>query len=206
MGWYTDQLLPRIVDMALRNEDVTVWRRKAVVGLSGTVVEIGFGSGLNLPVYPAAVTKVLAVEPASGGSKLAADRIAKSTIAVEHVGLDGQSLPLEDESVDSALSTFTLCTVPDARVALSEIYRVLKPGGVFNFLEHGLAPDAKVARSQKRFEPVQKVMFGGCHLTRDAPALATSAGFVIDSQEARFVKGPKPVSWYTVAQAYKPRS
>ena len=204
MGWYTEQLLPRVVDKALGNEEITEWRRKAVVGLTGTVVEIGFGSGLNLPVYPSAVTKVLAVEPAGGGRKLAAERIAKSLIPVEHIGLDGQSLPLDDASVDGALSTYTLCTVPDPRLAIREIYRVLKPGGLFNFLEHGLSPDPQVARNQKRFEPIQKVVFGGCHLSRDIPSLVTDAGFVIDSQEARYVKGPKPVSWFTVALAHKP--
>ena len=94
--------------------------------------------------------------------------------------------------------------MPNASTALREIFRVLKPGGVFNFLEHGLAPDVKVAKNQKRFEPVQKVVFGGCHLTRDTPALVTDAGFVIDSKESSYVKGPRAISWFTVAQAHKP--
>ena len=156
MSFYRQQLLPRLVDRACGSAGYDRWRREVTAGLSGTVVEIGFGSGLNMPAYPAAVTRVWAVEPASLGRKLAAARIADSHVHVEHVGLHGEALPLEDDSCDGALSTFTLCTIPDVERALAEVRRVLRPGGRFHFLEHGLAPDVDVARWQHRLEPMQK--------------------------------------------------
>jgi SAM-dependent methyltransferase len=204
MGWYTQQLVPRLTDRALGSAEITAWRRKAVVGLAGTIVEIGFGSGLNVPVYPAEITRVLAVEPAGVGRKLASRRIAASAIPIEHIGLDGQSIPLADESVDGALSTFTLCTIPDVAKALSEIFRVLRPGAPFHFVEHGLSPDAKVARRQARLDPLQRRICAGCNLSRDIPALVKAAGFEVTVVEASYVEGPKPWSWFTVGHARKP--
>ena len=130
------------------------------------MLEIGFGSGLNTAHYPAAVTGVTAIEPSDLAWKLAADRLAATTIPIARSGLDGEKLPLPDDSCDTALSTWTLCTIPDVTAALDEVRRVLKPGGTFHFVEHGLAPDDKVQRWQHRLEPIQKRLFGGCHLTR----------------------------------------
>ena len=124
MSFYRQQLLPRLVDRACGSAGYDRWRREVTAGLAGTVVEIGFGSGLNMPAYPAAVTRVWAVEPASLGRKLAAARIADSHVHVEHVGLRGEALPLEDDSCDGALSTFTLCTIPDVERALAEVRRI----------------------------------------------------------------------------------
>jgi ubiquinone/menaquinone biosynthesis C-methylase UbiE len=157
------------------------------------VVEVGFGSGLNIPYYPPTVSAVAAIDPADTGWKLAGKRIAVTSIPIDRSGLDGQSLPLPDDSCDAALSTFTLCTIPDVEAALGEIRRVLKPGGALHFLEHGLAPDEPVRRWQHRIEPVQKKLFGGCHLTRPVADLLTKAGFTIKEIDVFYEKSaPKP--------------
>jgi ubiquinone/menaquinone biosynthesis C-methylase UbiE len=145
---------------------------------------------------------VAAVEPADTGWKLAGKRLAGAPVPVERTGLDGQSLPLPDDSCDAALSTFTLCTIPDVNAALAEIRRVLKPGGTFHFLEHGLAPDENVRRWQHRLEPVQKRLFGGCHLTRSVADLVTGAGFTITELDTFYEKSaPKPVAAYSLGVA-----
>ena len=135
---------------------------------------------------------------------LAEERIAASHVTVEHIGLDGQSIPLDDASCDGALSTFTLCTIPGVEAALAEVLRVLRPGGRFHFLEHGVAPDASVETWQHRIEPFQKRLADGCHLTRDPTALVRAAGFEVERSESRYAKGPKPWSYFTRGAAIKP--
>lgn len=204
MGIYREQVLPRVLNRVCGTKPMQAMRAKTVAGLSGTVVEIGFGSGLNIPVYPSEVTKVYAVEPASVSTKLAQQRIAASPVRIEHVGLDGQSIPLDDDSCDHALSTFTLCTIADVNQALAEIRRVVRPGGRFHFLEHGRSPDAKVEKWQHRLEPMQKRLFDGCHLTRDIAAIVEAAGFTIEKLETGYAPGPKPFSWHTDGVAIVP--
>ena len=180
-------------------------RRRVCEGLEGDIVEIGFGSGLNVPFYPSAVTRVAAVEPADVGWKLADRRVRATSVPVARSGLDGQSLPFEDDSYDAALSTWTLCTIPDAVAALRELRRVLKPGGTLHFLEHGLAPDEPVRRWQSRLEPVQKKLAGGCHLTRPILDLLTSAGFTISEVDVFYEKGgPKIVGADSLGIAVSP--
>jgi ubiquinone/menaquinone biosynthesis C-methylase UbiE len=205
MGVYGEHVLPRIVNVACGMKANEPLRQRVCAGLHGRVVEIGFGSGLNVPHYPAAITEVVAVEPAELGWKLAAKRVGASPVPVQRVGLDGQSLPLEDDSCDTALSTWTLCTIPDVRAALREIRRVLKPGGTLHFVEHGLAPDERVRRGQRRFEPIQKRIVGGCHLTREIVDLLTEAGFTIDEVDVFYQPGePKSLGAYSLGVARSP--
>jgi ubiquinone/menaquinone biosynthesis C-methylase UbiE len=205
VGVYEEQVLPRFINVACGLKSLREYRQRVCEGLHGRVLEVGFGSGLNIPFYPDAVTTVAAVEPADTGWKLAGKRRAAATVPVERTGLDGQSLPLPDASCDAALSTFTLCTIPDVATALREIRRVLKPGATFHFLEHGLAPDEGVRRWQHRLEPVQKRLFGGCHLTRPIADLVTDAGFTIKELDTFYEKGaPKPVGAASLGIATAP--
>ncbi|HEY4095924.1 MAG TPA: class I SAM-dependent methyltransferase [Baekduia sp.] len=189
MGLYGDHVLPRIVNVACGMKASDPLRERVCAGLTGDVVEIGFGSGLNIPFYPKTITNVAAVEPADLGWKLAAERLAASNVPVQRSGLDGQSLPFPDASFDAALSTWTLCTIPDVATALHEVRRVLKPGGRLHFVEHGLAPDEPVRRWQHRLDPLQQRLFGGCHLTRPIVDLLTTAGFTIADLDTFYEDG-----------------
>jgi ubiquinone/menaquinone biosynthesis C-methylase UbiE len=189
MGLYSDRVLPRIVDIACGRKSSNELRNRVCEGLHGRVVEIGFGSGLNIPFYPDAVDTIAAIEPADLGWKLAGKRLADSPVPVERSGLDGQSLPLADDSCDTALSTWTLCTIPDVIAALHEVRRVLKPGGTLHFVEHGLAPDDEVQRWQRRLDPLQQRLFGGCHLTRPILDLLTRAGFTVTEVDTFYDEG-----------------
>lgn len=204
MGLYRDHVLPRLIDHVCAMSAINEWRAKVVEGLRGRVVEIGFGSGLNVKYYPSEIDVVLAVEPAAAARRLSRKRVAAGNVVVEHVGLDGQSLPLADESCDAALSTFTLCTVPDPGAALDEILRVLRPGGSLHFLEHGIAPDSGVATWQRRLEPLQRRLADGCHLTRDTADLVIGAGFQLERCDQAYARGPKPWNYFTLGVAAKP--
>jgi ubiquinone/menaquinone biosynthesis C-methylase UbiE len=193
MGVYSEQVLPRIIDVACDSKESHAQRRRVCEGLTGEVVEIGFGSGLNVPFYPPAVTQVTAVEPADVGWKLAGKRLRETRVPVHRAGLDAGSLPFPDDHFDAALSTWTMCTIPDIAAALRELRRVLKPEGTLHFVEHGLAPDAGVRRWQHRLEPLQKRLFGGCHLTRSIVELLRDGGFAISELDVYYEQGtPKP--------------
>jgi SAM-dependent methyltransferase len=176
MGFYGDRILPRVIDCSLGSKNTGPLRARVCAGLVGDVVEIGFGSGINVPFYPEGVTSVAAIEPADLGWRLAAERVRSSTISIARAGLDGQHLPFADNSFDSALSTWTLCTIADVEMALREVRRVLRPDATFHFVEHGLAPDERVRRWQQRVEPVHRTLLGGCRVTRPIADLITGAG------------------------------
>ncbi len=195
MGLYGDQILPRAIDLMMRGGEFAAVRARVAAGLAGEVLEIGFGSGLNIPYYPAGLERVRAVDPAAVGRKLAARRAAACAVPVEYVGSDAQALPVADASVDSVLSTWTLCTILDAPRALAEIRRVLRPGGSFRFAEHGLAPDAKVARLQQRLTPLQRRAFGGCHLNRRIDQLVAAAGLELTRMDTYYMKGPRALGY-----------
>jgi SAM-dependent methyltransferase len=189
MGLYADHVLPRIVNAACGMKTAEPFRQRVAAGLAGEVVEIGFGSGLNVPHYPAAVTAVSAVEPSDVGWKLAGERVRRSQVPVRRAGLDGQRLPFPDDTFDAALSTWTMCTIPDVDAALRELRRVLRPGARLHFIEHGLAPDEKVRRTQRRLEPLNMRVFGGCHLTRPIVELIRGAGFEVTELDTFYEPG-----------------
>ena len=204
MGIYGEHVLPRLIHVACGGKATHDRRRRVCAGLRGRVVELGFGSGLNVPFYPPDVDAVVAIEPSDTAWRLAHRKIAHSPVDIERCGLDGARLPLDDASCDTALSTWTLCTIPDVEAALAEVRRVLKPGGRFHFLDHGLAPDTDVdvQRWQHRLEPIQKRLFGGCHLTRRVADLVVGAGFeLIEAEEFYEPGAPKFMSADTIGIA-----
>jgi SAM-dependent methyltransferase len=190
MGWWTDRVVPHVVERTGSTPEIVALRRRVCAGLRGRVLEIGFGSGLNTDHYPAAVSSVAAVEPSDVGWSLSSERRAAADVEIVRSGLDGQELDEADETFDSVLSTLTLCSIPDAGRALAEVRRVLRPGGRLHFFEHGLAPDANVVTWQRRLDPLQRRLFGGCHLSRDLPALVRSAGLDVEHVEGEYLPGP----------------
>ena len=195
MGVWNDRVLPQVMDRVLGTPEVNARRALVCHGLHGRVLEIGFGSGLNLRHYPAEVTEILVVEPSESALRLAEPRTAAISAALERVGSDGARLDLPDGSVDCVLSTYTLCTIPSVDAALEEVYRVLKPGGALHSLEHGRAPTESVRRWQHRLHPVHSRIAGGCHLDRAIDNLITDAGLMIGELETGYGDGPRPFSY-----------
>jgi ubiquinone/menaquinone biosynthesis C-methylase UbiE len=193
MGWWSREAVPRVINKMMDTPADREIRARVCAPLAGDVLELGFGSGLNLPHMPATVTSLAVVEPSEVGRRLATARIEAATVPVKFAGLDGQRLDVDDDSVDAVLTTWTLCTIPDAGAALREVRRVLRPGGAVHFAEHGLAEKASTVKWQKRLEPMQRRMAGGCHLTREIDKLFTDAGFTIERLDRYDApKVPKP--------------
>jgi ubiquinone/menaquinone biosynthesis C-methylase UbiE len=203
MGFYNDQVMPRFTDLML-GKPMDETRQRVTAGLAGDVLEIGFGSGRNVPHLPPSVTRLLAVEPASVGRKLASRRIAEAPMPVEFIGTDGQHLPVPDESVDHVLVTWTLCTIPDVDRALGEVHRVLQPGGTLHFVEHGRSPRPNVAHWQDRLTPLWGVLFGGCHLNRSIDAIIEGAGLELDAIRTYKMGGPELMGFAYEGVATKP--
>jgi ubiquinone/menaquinone biosynthesis C-methylase UbiE len=195
MGFYENQVVPRFTDLLMSRSELTPIRARVAASLDGDVLEVGFGSGLNVPHYPPAVTRVRAVDPATIGRKLAAKRVAASNVPVQYVDLDAQALSLESASIDHVLTTWTLCSIPDVARALSEIRRVLRLGGSFHFVEHGRSPNSKVARWQDRLTPIQRRVAGGCHLNRPIDQLVRNSGLELTQLENYYANGPRPFGY-----------
>ena len=190
MGFWSTQVTPRLVDAGSEDEKIMRLRAEACRGLHGEVLELGFGSGLNVAVYPSDVTHVVAIEPSDVAWRLSAARREASPVTITRGDLDGQWLTLPDNSVDCALSTFTLCTIPDVGRALQEVRRVLRPGGTLHFFEHGVAPDPGVHAWQRRLEPLQRRVFDGCRLTRPIDRIIEDSGLVVERLDKSY--GPFP--------------
>lgn len=196
MGFYEDRVLPHLLNLAMNTKAVRQERTRVLGDVKGAVLEIGFGSGLNLPHYPAAVTKVVGVDPSHKSAQIARKRIAAAAFPVEFIGLSAEKIPVDDASFESVVSTFTLCSIPDVSGALREVLRTLKPGGRFYFVEHGLADDPGVVRWQERLNPLEQKVFGGCHLNRRISTLVSEAGFTIERLENTYLKGAPKFAGY----------
>jgi ubiquinone/menaquinone biosynthesis C-methylase UbiE len=190
MGFYDRHILPRLLNAAMSAKPITYQRRKVVPRAEGRVLEIGFGAGHNLPFYDAAkVSHLWALEPAKEMRERAAERVAASPIPLEFLDLPGEQIPLDSESADTVLVTYTLCTIPDVHKALGEMRRVMKADGRMIFCEHGEAPDDSVKRWQQRLTPLWKAIGGGCHLGRPIPDMIRDAGFRVDDMQTMYLPG-----------------
>jgi ubiquinone/menaquinone biosynthesis C-methylase UbiE len=189
MSWYAEHVFPHLMNKVMDTKQTRAVRKEVCAGLAGDVVEIGFGTGHNLPYLPATVRSLRVVEPSGVGVRLAADRIAASAVPVQVSGLDGQALPFDDGTADMVLCTWSLCSITDPVQAVREMRRVLRPGGVLHFAEHGRAPDPGVLRWQRRLNPVQKRCGAGCHLDRDIPAILAEGGLVVRGLVHRYEDG-----------------
>jgi ubiquinone/menaquinone biosynthesis C-methylase UbiE len=196
MSFYDDRVLPHVINIVMNNKQTREIRARVCSALSGDVVEIGFGTGHNLPFVPSEVTRLRAVEPSGRSVELARQRIDAAPFPVEVVGLDGQRLPVDDASADHVLCTWSLCTIPDPVVAVREMRRVLRPGGSLHFVEHGASPDAGVRRWQDRLNGVQQRVAGGCNLNRDISAIVEAGGFTVASLDNFYGKGEPKVVGY----------
>ena len=193
MGLYQERILPRLIDLGMRNGRLAPYRQRVISQAEGRVLEIGVGSGLNLPFYSPGVTEILGLDPHP--NLLALARGKQCGVRVTMVEASAETIPLEDASVDTVVSTWTLCSIPTVLHALQEARRVLKPGGKFLFVEHGLSPDARVRRWQDRLTPVWKRAAGGCHLNRPIQELVEQAGFDIARLETGYMQGPRPMTF-----------
>lgn len=189
MGWYEERVLPKLQDHALDTVQARRIRARVTAPLAGEVVEVGFGTGHNLPYLPATVTRLLAVEPSEGSIRAATARVAASAIPVDFIAPDAQRLPLPDASVDAALCTWSMCSIPDPVAAVAEVRRVLRPGGQLHFVEHGAAPDMSVRKWQGRLNGVQRRLMGGCTLDRDIAELLRLGGMTVTHLKRYYAPG-----------------
>lgn len=189
MGFYHHQIFPRLLDFAMTNRVLVQPRRRTLSRATGRILEIGFGTGANLAHYPAGVTRIEAIDPDADLDRYSQPRIARSGIEVDFHHLDAERLPFTSGSFDTVVCTLTLCSIPHATAALQEVRRVLRPGGRFLFLEHGLAPDASVARWQHRLDPLQQRLAGGCHLARETVPLVRGAGLELEGTSQYYLRG-----------------
>lgn len=200
MGFYNDIILPRLCDLAMRNTVLVPYRERTIRAASGRVLEIGLGSGRNLPFYGASVKQVVGLEPAPKLLEMAS-RARHEAIPVEFVEASAEAIPLDDRSIDTVVTTWTMCSIPDVGRAVAEVRRVLKPTGKLVFVEHGRAPEARVKWWQDRLTPAWKRISGGCHLNRDIAEVIRRNGFHIEEMHTGYMNGPKPMTFMYEGQA-----
>jgi len=192
MGFYRKLVLPALLDLAMRNTRLWDYRLATISAAQGRVLEIGVGSGLNLPLYGQAVDQVCGIDPSPELLDRAKERIADAHVPVSLVRTSAEQLPFADTGFDTLVMTWTLCSIPNPSAGLAEMLRVLKPGGRFLFVEHGLSPEPGITRWQRRLTPSWKRIGGGCHLDRKMDDLIRAAGFRVDALHTGYMKGPKP--------------
>jgi ubiquinone/menaquinone biosynthesis C-methylase UbiE len=194
MGFYQDQVVPLLTSLSMRNKNLAAYRKRVVPEATGRVLEVGIGSGLNLSLYSPDVHQVIGLDPSPKLLKMAG-RKERRGLLVDFIEGSAEEVPLEKASFDTVVTTWTLCTIPDADRALREMRRVLKPGGRLLFVEHGRAPDPKVVWWQDRLTPIWKLIGGGCHLNRPISSLIEGAGFRFERLETNYMPGPKPMTF-----------
>ena len=196
MSFYEERVLPHLINLACSSKPNRKQREKIVPLAEGDVLEIGFGSGLNLPFYdPQKVRKIWGLEPSAGMRRKARSMVDASEMDIEFIDLPGEEIPLQADSVDTVLVTYTLCSIPDANAALEGMRRVLKPGGRLLYCEHGIAPDENVRRWQGRLNPAWSKFAGGCNMNRDILGLITNSGFEITNDEQMYIPGARMLSY-----------
>ena len=195
MGYYQNRILPRLIDLAMRQRNLAAYRHRVVPAAEGRVLEIGIGSGLNLPFYTRKAELVIGLDPSPKLLAMARQTGPPISGPVEFVEGSAEAIPLQDRSVDTVVTTWTLCSIPDAPRSLREMYRVLRPGGRLLFVEHGRSPDPRVRRWQDRLTPAWKRIGGGCHLNRAIGTLIEGAGFQFERIETGYMRGPKPMTF-----------
>jgi ubiquinone/menaquinone biosynthesis C-methylase UbiE len=195
MGFYEDRILPHLVNLTMRNRRLVPYRERVIAAAEGRVLEIGIGSGLNLPFYPPQAREILGLEPSPRLLAMSRRAASQSSSPVTFIQGSAETIPLADRSIDTVVTTWTLCTIPAVLQALNEMRRVLRPSGQLLFVEHGLSPDASVRKWQDWLTPAWKRIGGGCHLNRPIRALIENAGFGITELETAYMKGPKPMTF-----------
>jgi ubiquinone/menaquinone biosynthesis C-methylase UbiE len=195
MSFYADRVLPYVVHVSMRQATFAEYRRRVVSSAEGVVLEVGVGSGLNLPFYGDGAQQLIGLDPSPKLLSMAHETTRTTARAMELLEGSGEAIPLEDHSIDTVVTTWTLCSIPDVQRALTEMRRVLKPHGQFLFVEHGRSPDVNVRRWQDRLTPLWKRIGGGCHLNRPILTLVEGAGFRIEQIETGYMKGPRPMTF-----------
>lgn len=195
MGFYQNHILPHLINLAMRQRNLAAYRGRVVAAAEGNVLEVGIGSGLNLPFYSVNVGRVIGLDPSPNLLVMARRARASFSLQVEFIEGSAESIPLQSASVDTVVTTWTLCSIPNPSQALREMRRVLKPGGHLLFVEHGRAPDANVRWWQDRLTPAWKRVGGGCHLNRAIGSLIAGAGFQFGRFETGYMRGPKPMTF-----------
>jgi ubiquinone/menaquinone biosynthesis C-methylase UbiE len=193
MSLFQNRVVPHLIHLAMSDRKLVPYRKRVLSSARGRVLEIGIGSGMNVPLYAAPVQEVIGLDPAPRLIAMAQRALSRSSLPVEIIEGSAEAIPLDRHSVDTVVTTWTLCSIPRVAVALNEMRRVLKPSGELLFVEHGLAPEASIRRWQDRLTPVWKCLGGGCHLNRPIRQLIEDAGFSISQLDTGYMKGPKPM-------------